>query len=114
MFFTTLKVIIAAIVIALASWLSGKKPELAGFITALPLVSILAIAFSYIQYQDAETTAQYARSIIFAVPISWVFFLPFFFIEKWDLNFWISYDVGLTLLVAGYFLHQLIMKNVLS
>lgn len=114
MVFTTLKIAIAALVIAFASWLSGKKPELAGFITALPLVSILAIAFSYIQYQDTETTAQYARSIIFAVPISWLFFLPFFFIEKWGLNFWISYGVGLGLLVIGYFLHQYILKQVLS
>ena len=70
MVFTTLKIAIAALVIAFASWLSGKRPELAGFITALPLVSILAIAFSYIQYQDTATTAQYARSIILAVPIS--------------------------------------------
>ncbi len=114
MIFTALKVTIAAFVIAFASWLSGKKPELAGFITALPLVSILAIAFSYIQYQDTATTAQYARSIIFAVPISWVFFLPFFFIEKWDLNFWLSYIVGLALLVGGYFLHQYIMRNIIG
>ena len=111
MVFTGLKIFIAALVIAFASWLSGKRPELAGFITALPLVSILAIAFSYIQYHDAETTAQYARSIIFAVPISWLFFAPFFFIEKWDLNFWVSYGVGLGLLVVGYFLHQYLMKN---
>ncbi len=114
MIFTALKVTIAAFVIAFATWLAGKRPELAGFITALPLVSILAIAFSYIQYQDTAITAQYARSIIFAVPISWVFFLPFFFIEKWDLNFWLSYIVGLALLVAGYFLHQYIMRNIIG
>lgn len=111
MVFTGLKIFIAALVIAFASWLSGKKPELAGFITALPLVSILAIGFSYIQYQDAATTAQYARSIIFAVPISWLFFAPFFFIEKWDLNFWVSYGVGLGLLIVGYFLHQYLLKH---
>lgn len=108
--FTIVKIGIAAIVIAFASWLSGKKPELAGFITALPLVSILAIAFSYIQYQDPSTTAQYARSILFAVPISWLFFAPFFFIEKWDLNFWVAYVLGLSLIIVGYFVHQLIMK----
>ena len=114
MIFTAIKIVIAALVIAFASWLSGKKPELAGFITALPLVSILAIAFSYIQYQDAATTAQYAKRIIFAVPISWLFFLPFFFIEKWDINFWMSYALGLGLLVVGYFLHQYILKQVVG
>ena len=112
MLFTVLKFTLASFVIVFASWLSGKKPELAGFITALPLVSILAIAFSYAQHQDAATAAQYAKSIIFAVPVSWLFFLPFFFIEKWSINFWIASALGLALLGAGYFLHQYIMKLV--
>lgn len=110
MFFTAAKITIAALVVAFASWLSGKKPELAGFITALPLVSILAIAFSYMQNHDAAVSAQYARSIVLAVPISWLFFAPFFFTEKWGVGFWPSYVVGLLLLVIGYFLHQQIMR----
>ncbi len=110
MIITISKLAIALGVIIGASWLSGKKPELAGFITALPLVSILAIAFSYIQYQDAETTSQYARSIMIAVPISWLFFLPFFFTGKWELGFWGTYAVGVVLLPIGYLLHQQIMK----
>ena len=111
MLLTALKVTIASIVIVFASWLSGKKPELAGFITALPLVSILAIAFSYIQHHDAATTAQYARSIVIAVPVSWLFFLPFFYIEKWDIHFWVSFAIGSLLLVVGYFIHQWIMRH---
>lgn len=111
MLFTALKAGLAAFVIVFASWLAGKKPELAGFITALPLVSIMAIAFAYWQHGDVENTAQYARSIIFAVPISWLFFLPFFFTEKFDLGFWLSWVLGLVLLGAGYFLHQWILKQ---
>ena len=107
------KVTIASTLIVFLSWLSGKKPELAGFITALPLVSILAIPFSYIQYQDPTATAQYAKSIIFAIPLSWLFFLPFFFVEKWNINFWVSYGLGIILLVFGYFIHQYIMNNFL-
>ena len=97
--------------IVFASWRAGKKPELAGFITALPLVSIMAIAFAYTQHGDAGNTAQYARSIIFAVPISWLFFVPFFFTEKFNLGFWGSWAIGLGLLVVGYFLHQWILKQ---
>ncbi len=110
MLFTAAKITIAALVVAFASWLSGKKPELAGFITALPLVSIMAIAFSYMQHHDTSISAQYARSIILAVPVSWLFFAPFFFTEKWETSFWLSYVVGLGLLVVGYFLHQQIMR----
>jgi hypothetical protein len=45
------KLILAATVIGYASWLSDKKPVLAGFIVALPLVSILALLFSYIEHK---------------------------------------------------------------
>lgn len=111
MLFTIVKVTIAAFVIAFASWLAGKKPEMAGFITALPLVSIIAIAFAYTQYQDLANTSQYARSIIFAVPISWLFFVPFFFTKKLGLSFWTTWVAGLVLLGLGYFLHQWILKQ---
>lgn len=112
MLFTIIKVTIAAFVIAFASWLAGKKPEMAGFITALPLVSILAIAFAYTQHQDVAVTSQYAKSIILAVPVSWLFFVPFFFTEKFDLAFWPCWVAGLALLVVGYFIHQWILKLV--
>ncbi len=108
--FVCVKIVIAVGVILLASWLSGKKPHLAGFITALPLVSILALAFSYLDHKDVAATASYARSIIIAVPVSWLFFLPFFFTEKWNMGFWLSYAIGLALLPAGYFLHQYLVK----
>jgi hypothetical protein len=107
--FIAFKIAIAACVVAFASWLSGKRPELAGFITALPLVSIMAIAFSYSQNHNLDTTSQYAKSIILAVPVSWLFFLPFFFPEKIG-GFWPAWILGLALLVVGYFIHQGILK----
>lgn len=109
--FMVLKIAIAACVVAFASWLSAKKPELAGFITALPLVSIMAIAFAYAQNNDLSATSLYARSIIIAVPVSWLFFLPFFFPEKVG-GFWAAWALGLALLVVGYFFHQWIMSKV--
>jgi len=112
MTFTIFKVIFATTLIVFASWLSGKKPELAGFITALPLVSIIAIAFSYIEHQDVATTTQYAKSIVLAVPVSWLFFLPFFFTEKWSLGFWVSWALGMLLLAFGYFVHQWVLTKI--
>lgn len=36
------KTVVAAILISFVSWLSGKKTGLAGFLTALPLTTLLA------------------------------------------------------------------------
>ena len=44
MFFSALKIAISACVIAFASWLSKQKPDLAGFIIALPLGTMLVLA----------------------------------------------------------------------
>jgi hypothetical protein len=55
-----LKIAIAVSIILGTSWLSGKRPELAGFLTALPLVSILALAFSYTYPVTHPVTSQIA------------------------------------------------------
>jgi len=102
------KVILAALVIAFASWLSGKKPELSGFIIALPIASIIAIAFSYLEHRNAENTIVFAKSILVGVPVSYIFFLPFFFAKNLNMNFWLIYGLGLILLVIGYFVHKYI------
>ena len=102
------KVLLAALVIAFASWLSGKKPELSGFIIALPIASMIAIAFSYLEHKNSENSVIFAKSILVGVPISYLFFVPFFFVKSFNLNFWIIYGLGLILLIIGYFLHKYI------
>ena len=89
-YFFIAKIIVAAMVIGFASWLSDKKPVLAGFLVALPLVSILAILFSYLEHRDAESSITFAKSIMLGVPASYFFFMPFFFAERMQLGFWQS------------------------
>ena len=104
--FFLLKVLLAALVIAFASWLSGKKPELSGFIIALPIASIIAIAYSYLEHKNAENSVIFAKSILIGVPVSYLFFLPFFFAKNFNMNFWMIYGLGIILLVIGYFIHK--------
>lgn len=105
------KIILSACIIAFASWLSGKRPELAGFIIALPLMSLLALAFSYSEYQNADASVRFAKSIVTAVPLSLLFFVPFLLAQRLNLGFWTLYAGGIALLAAGYFIHVWIMKQ---
>ena len=108
MIFFTLKIVLAAIIIAFASWLSGQNPKLAGFIIALPLVSLIAIALSYYEHNDIEKTVLFTKSILIAVPVSYLFFLPFFFSKSLNMNFFLMYGAGLGLLIVGFFIHKYI------
>jgi hypothetical protein len=108
----TLKIGITATVIGFTSWLSGKKPELAGFIIALPIASLLALAFSYVEHKDAAASITFAKSILIGVPVSWLFFAPFFFADKLGGSFWLCYSIGLVFLAAGFFIHKYFLSLV--
>ena len=71
------KTIVAAILISFVSWLSGKKTGLAGFLTALPLTTLLALAFSHMEWGDSKQSVEYAKSVFVATPVSLLFFIPF-------------------------------------
>lgn len=105
------KTVLSGVIIAGASWLAGRRPVLAGFIIALPLMSILAILFSYLEYRDMGKINQFAVSILTAVPLSLLFFLPFF-LNKWiKMNFGLTYVLGVACIALAYFVHHMIFKG---
>jgi len=110
MLLSLFKLALSAGVISFASWLSGKKPELAGFIMALPIATLLVLPFSYMEYNDAAASVKFAQSIFIAVPLSLVFFVPFLLATKLGWSFPALYVSGLVLLIAGYFLHRWILQ----
>ena len=111
MYWPVIKIIISVSVIVFSSWLSNKRPELAGFIIALPISTLLVLAFSYAQYNDPAASIKFAKSIFTAIPLSLLFFVPFLLADKLPLPFWGLYALGIALLAAGYFAHVFIMKQ---
>lgn len=104
------KILISSLLISFVSWLSGKKVGLAGFLTALPLTTLIALAFSHLEWNNQAQSVAYAKSIFVAVPVSLLFFVPFLLAETFKLNFWSCYISGICLLITGYFFHQYITK----
>lgn len=104
------KILLAAIFISFVSWLSGKKTVLAGFLTALPLTTLIALAFSQLEWKDSQQSVEYAKSIFLALPLSALFFVPFLLSHKWNLNFWTCYAAGVVLLGVGYFIHKIVLQ----
>jgi hypothetical protein len=105
-----IKVIISVSLISIVSHLSGKKTQMAGFLTALPITSMLAIALSFYEWKDAELTSEYAKSILYAIPLSLLFFVPFLLQKQLHWNFWILYGSGILLLGIGFYIHSIILK----
>lgn len=105
-----IKTLVAAVLISFVSWLSGKKTGLAGFLTALPLTTLIALAFSQLEWGDSKQSVLYAKSVFMAIPVSLMFFIPFLMAEKLNLSFWGCYISGVILLGIGYFMHSYLTK----
>ena len=104
--FFAFKIGIAALVIATTSSLAGRSPGLAGFLMALPVASMLALPFSMAEHRDPAASVAFAKSIVFAVPLSLVFFVPFLLAERLGLGFWACYGLGCALLPAAFLAHR--------
>ena len=97
-------------IIVFCGWLAGRKPVLAGFIIALPLMSVFSILFSYLQYRDMAKINQFAESILLAVPLSLVFFAPFV-LNKWlKMSFPLTFAAAFGCLALAYLLHSWVFK----
>jgi len=109
--FVVLKIFLSASIIAGISWYVGKNPSLAGFLIALPILSVLAISFSYFQYRDMEKINQFASSIVVSIPLSLLFFVPFI-LNRWlKCSFFPIILSGFILLFVGYLIHSRIFKT---
>ena len=108
------KSLLSGLLIAFASWLAGRRPILAGFIIALPLMSILSIFFSYLEYRDMAKINQFAVSILAAVPLSLSFFIPFL-LNRWlKMGFPLTFALALGSVALAYLAHSLIVKALLK
>jgi hypothetical protein len=105
-----LNVVLSAVVIAVAAWLSGRFPRAAGFLVSLPLATMLVLPMAYLQHQDTEKTIAFAKSILIAVPIIMLFLLPFIVAFRHGWSFWASYTVACAWLLPAFFLHRFLLR----
>lgn len=100
--------LISAVVIGLVAWMSRRYPVTAGFVVALPLATMLVLPLAYLQHRDATAAFDLAKSILVALPITLLFFVPFLLRDR--LSFWSAYGIGCALLPLGYLAHRAIMR----
>jgi Mg2+/Co2+ transporter CorB len=103
-----LNTLVSAVVIGVAAWISKRYPVTAGFIVALPVATMLVLPLAYLQHRDAGSVFDMARSILIALPITLLFFIPFLMRDR--LPFWGAYGIGCALLPLGYFIHRALVR----
>lgn len=98
------KIIVSALVIALATEVAKRDSFWGALIVALPLTSVLAISWLFAETRDNLLVTRFARDILLLVPVSLVFFLPFLLEHKTHAGFGLNLFAGLLMLALAVWL----------
>ena len=102
MAYTILKVAISAIIIVAISEVSQRSSLLGGLLASLPLTSLLAFIWLYVDTRDVQQVAALSNSIFWLVLPSLTFFIVFpLLLKRIDFGWAMLASIGVML--AGYY-----------
>lgn len=108
------KTLLSAVLIAGLSSLATRHPVLAGYLMALPVSTVLALSFLYAQTGNGAQATTFGLSILTALPVTLLFFVPFLFYSRLKGSFWLYMLAGMALLVLGHFIHRSLSARFLT
>lgn len=107
-----IKTIISAIIIATVSVLSKKSPLLGGITVSLPLTSIIAIIWFYVDTKNIEKVVSLSNSISLMVIPSIIFFIALSFLLKNNMKFYLSMILSSMIMILTYSLYTFILNKI--
>jgi hypothetical protein len=103
MVYTIVKVLVTATLIVAISEVSRRSTLLGSILASLPLVSLLAILWMFVEKQGTERIAAFSVGVFWLVLPSLLFFLILPLLLRADWNFWASLGVASAATVLAYF-----------
>ena len=110
MYYLTKLIVTCALIIAISE-VAKRSSFIAAVLASLPLVSVLAIVWLYLDTQDIERVAGLAHSIFWLVIPSLLLFISLPILLRSGVNFFVSLSVSIGLTVTGYFLMLWVLRK---
>ena len=111
MLYTLAKLIITATLIVLISEISKRSTLLAALLASLPLVSVLAMTWLYIDTKDVQKVADLASGVLWLFLPSLAFFIALPFLLKKGLDFYLSMGLSAMITAVCYGLVLFILER---
>ena len=110
-----IKVIISALLVVTVAEVSKRSASIGGIVASLPVVSILALTWLYMDTKDAGKVAALATSTLWYVVPSLALFIALPLLLRAGVSFWISMAVavavtGVCYLLMATILHKMQVK----
>ena len=104
MTYMTLKVIITGLLVLVISELSKRFTFFGALLASLPITSVLAMLWLYIETKDVVRVTYLATSIFWLVIPSLIFFISVPFFLKKGLHFYLSMGLSMSMTAGCYFI----------
>ncbi len=90
-----IKVTISALLIVAISEISKRQSGVAALLASLPITSLLAFVWLYLETGNTDTISELSRQIFWLVIPSLILFLALPVLLRWGWGFWFSHCNGL-------------------
>jgi hypothetical protein len=91
------KAVVSAGIIVAVSEISPKYPRWGAVLLSLPIVSLLAFVWTWIDQRNLPVIAKLARETLVLVPLGLPFFIPLALSDRLQLGFWPAFAFGTVL-----------------
>jgi len=111
MIYYLIKVLLSSVTIVAISEISKRSTLTGSILASVPIVSLLAFVWIYIDTKDAAKIADLSQGIFWLVIPSLLFFILFPILLRKNVGFWLSLGISLTIMILGYFVMLYILKK---
>src|SRR5258706_10609604 len=111
MAYYALKVLISAVLIVAISEIAKRSSFIGGLIASLPLVSILAFVWLYVETKDLARVGALSYGIFWLVLPSLSLFIALPYLLKRTENFYLSLGVSIAIMLALYAVMVLALRR---
>jgi len=103
MLYYSVKLIITALLIVLISEVGKRSSLMGALLAAIPLVSILAMTWMYIDTNDSKSAVEFSQRIVWLIAPSITLFIAFPLLIRNGVGFYVSMLISIILTVAAYY-----------
>ena len=101
---TVIKLLLSSGIIVIVSEIAKKNTLIGGLIASIPLGSVMAMVWLYIDTKDIENINALSKSILWMVVPSLALFISLPVLLKSGLNFYISMGISILVTMGCYWL----------
>jgi hypothetical protein len=106
-----IKLIITTLLIVLISEIAKRNSLAGAILAAIPLVSILAMIWMYIDTNDSSSAVEFSNSIIWLIVPSMTLFIVFPILIKKGMSFYPSLSIAILMTIFAYYSVTLVLEK---